>query len=167
MTPTLKLAAELMALAEKADIPEIDVQRFYQKFMPEPMSGCWLWLAAQSNGYGILYRKDKKIKAHRFSYRLHKGKIPRGLVVDHKCNNTFCVNPDHLQCLTIRENTLRGTSQTVVNYLKNICNRGHNLTPENTGMSRGTQRRCKQCDHIYQLERGCRRRAALAAGEKT
>jgi hypothetical protein len=77
-------------------------------------SNCWLWTAHKHyKGYGILNRKGKVLKAHRFSYELYKGKIPAGLQVDHLCRIRNCVNPEHLELVDNRENVIRGA--TVLN----------------------------------------------------
>ena len=76
--------------------------RFHEKYIPEPNSGCWIWEAAISNrGYGRLEVGTKEDGfwaegAHRVSFKLHKGPIPEGLLVLHRCDTPLCVNPDHL-----------------------------------------------------------------------
>jgi hypothetical protein len=73
-------------------------QRFEEKFIPEPNSGCWLWTASVNHkGYGEIGVRASRIDvAHRVSWRLHRGPIPDGLLVLHKCDVRCCVNPDHL-----------------------------------------------------------------------
>lgn len=75
----------------------MDIEAFEQKYIPEPMSGCFLWMCAQhKQGYGSLAIKRKSLLAHRVSWELHRGPIPDGMKVLHSCDNPPCVNPDHL-----------------------------------------------------------------------
>lgn len=71
--------------------------------------GCWEWTGAKTAaGYGQFTRR--KEYAHRHAYEDLVGPIPEGLVIDHLCRNPSCVNPDHLEPVTQRENIRRGTS---------------------------------------------------------
>ena len=74
-------------------------QRFWAKV--QKSAGCWLWTASKRHkGYGAFtYTKDGHIiqdRAHRYSWTLHRGKIPTGLCVLHRCDVPACVNPAHL-----------------------------------------------------------------------
>ncbi len=71
--------------------------RFEEKYIPEPMSGCWLWIGAViPDGYGSFRMGDQVVGAHCASYRMAKDDIPPDMCVLHKCDTRLCVNPDHL-----------------------------------------------------------------------
>ena len=82
------------------------LEAFESRMIPEPNSGCWLWLGMQQYGklYGIFCWKNKNIKAHRASWEIYRGPIPDGIHVLHKCDVPSCVNPDHLFLGTQRDN---------------------------------------------------------------
>lgn len=78
--------------------------RFWSKV--NKTGACWLWTGATTNGYGSFWLDDRRraYHAHRLSYSAHFGEIPDGLVIDHICHQPSCVNPNHLQAVTVRQN---------------------------------------------------------------
>lgn len=73
--------------------------------IPEPNSGCQLWLhALNADNYGQIRYNGATVLAHRLSYELNKGEIPEGLKVLHKCDVSECINPNHLKVGTQTEN---------------------------------------------------------------
>lgn len=120
---------------------------FWEKV--EKTDGCWIWLGAKTTtGYGIFKVKNKNVYAHRYSYELDKGtKIPGKLVIDHLCRHHSCVNPRHLEPVTLGENVWRG----VVARRRNLCVKGlHPMTGPNVYVNPTTGKpRCRKCRDDY------------------
>lgn len=104
---------------------------------------CWLYAQAiNEHGYGEIYGRGKKHRAHRVMYENFVGEIPEGLVIDHLCMVTWCINPAHLEPVTNEENIRR--------YVATIthCPNGHEYTPENTRLKKIGKtmvRKCRIC----------------------
>lgn len=81
------------------------IERFEEKVIPEPNSGCWIWLGSLDSGrYARIGIKGKNHKASRVSVRLYKCEDPGSLSVLHRCDMPECVNPDHLFVGTHQDN---------------------------------------------------------------
>jgi hypothetical protein len=116
-------------------------------------NNCWLFAGSTNQkDYGSIWNSaiGKLQKAHRFMYEALIGEIPEGLVLDHLCGITRCINPDHLEPVTNRENLLRGQGIAASNLRKTHCKHGHPL--ENNVYVFRTSRICKTC-HIARVDK--------------
>jgi hypothetical protein len=133
-------------------------ERFWQKVRYDKQTDCWIWTAWKVEGYGRFYVGRKAVSAHQQSYFFIFGeRIPNGLVPDHLCRNTTCVNPFHVEPVTSRVNILRGFGTGARYARRTHCNRGHPLFGENLkiGYSRGVQfRRCLACTRTWAKWKG-------------
>jgi hypothetical protein len=123
-------------------------EKFLDRYIPEPNTGCWLWIGAcTKEGYGRFYSRGSMQPAHRISYEMFVGSIPAGLHLDHLCRVHCCVNPDHLEPVTCRENLMRGETIVAANARKTHCPSGHPLSGKNLRIISSTgHRRCLKCD---------------------
>ncbi len=113
---------------------------------------CWIWQLGKSMlGYGYYHNNGKTVFAHRFAYRLFKGKLTPGLTLDHLCRNRLCVNPNHLEEVTTQTNILRGEGISAKNAIKTHCLNGHEFFKDTTIICKEGNRHCKIC-HDRQKE---------------
>lgn len=125
--------------------------RFWEKVKPSD-SGCWEWTASLNGGYGAFHVGSRRMAlAHRVAFVALCGEIPPGRQLDHLCRNRKCVNPEHLEPVSQRENILRGDGPSAYNASKTHCKRGHELTQGNVHEYRrgsGVRRVCRECMRI-------------------
>ena len=109
-------------------------------------SNCWIWTGYKDkDGYGTFGFQYKAWKAHRFSYMLYNDELDSNLPLDHLCRNPSCVNPEHLEQITLRENVLRGISPPAIHARNTPCIHGHELSEGNYYVTRKNGRQCKKC----------------------
>lgn len=130
--------------------------RFWERV--DKSGACWVWTAGKSaNGYGAFKVEGHQQKAHRVAWQLSGRVLKDGFELDHLCRNKACVNPDHLEQVTPRENVLRSASVTAENARKEVCPKcGGEWSPR-----KPTGRRCIPCINANQRAVYHRRRANL------
>lgn len=120
-------------------------RRFWRRV--DKTDTCWLWTGSvKPDGYGSLWVDGRIIGAHRVSYELLRGPIPKGHEIDHLCRVPGCVNPDHLEAVTHRENMLRSKSPVADHARRTHCPKGHPLSGDNVYIGgKKYQRLCRTC----------------------
>ncbi len=136
------------------------MERFLQYAVRVENSECWAWSGfVAPNGYAQLGQRG----AHRVAYELLVGPIPHGLQIDHLCRNRGCVNPQHMEPVTIKTNVLRGIGITAVHAKQTHCKHGHEFTPENTRYDAKGSRCCRACAREWASADTLRAKAAISA----
>ena len=138
---------------------------FYAKIQRVPCGGCWLWIAATDpDGYGFHHSELSTKRAHRYSFWLHNGYLTEGLMVRHLCHNPCCVNPDHLEEGTAKDNRRdaiqagrASLGDEHYNSKKTHCPQGHEYTEDNvyliqTRANARKSRTCKICTKVRSAE---------------
>lgn len=147
-------------------LPAMTECRLWASFDIDESTGCWVWKRARTTaGYGHFHELGRYAQAHRAVYERLCGPIPNGLTLDHLCRNRACVNPAHLEPVTLRENILRGVGATAQQAQKTHCKWGHPFSPTNTAvLTRRFRRVCREChrrlDRAYKTRRSEAQRAA-------
>jgi hypothetical protein len=103
------------------------------------MTDCWLF-AGKLTPKG--YARVQNTLVHRAMYETIVGVIPAGLVIDHLCRIRHCLNPDHMEPVTSRVNTQRGSN------VRTHCKHGHEFTPENSIYHKRGGRNCRICNNL-------------------
>ena len=103
-------------------------------------TNCWEWAGViHSTGYGQININCRSIYAHIYFYTLKVGLIPSDSELHHRCNNKLCVNTEHLEIVSHRQNMLEFTKQ------QTHCKQGHLLSLENCYTNNKGWRICKIC----------------------
>lgn len=121
----------------------------FARAMPEPNSGCWLWLLKlDKNGYGSLKKGGRSLRAHRYVYESLVAPIPEDHEIDHLCRNRCCCNPQHLEVVTQLENIRRRLRSDKVGKYRlanTLCPHGHPYSGNNVRIAPSGQRVCRAC----------------------
>ncbi len=127
------------------------ISRFLEKISVDE-NGCWNWTGGKKGGGYAQFAVDRKPMAgHRFIYGYFYGDLDPRLTIDHLCRNVACVNPAHLEQVTMKENVLRSpTAPPAINKRKTHCIHGHALLGDNLYVDSKGQRKCGQCIRIRQ-----------------
>ncbi len=143
-------------------------QARFQRLLSRQANGCWMWTGEGNNdGYGLFRPGPGKPRymVHRWSYEQHKGTIPDGMQIDHKCHSDDtacpggrdcqhrrCCNPDHLEAVTPSENTLR---QRHHERSVTHCPKGHPYEGDNLIVGKDGKRKCRECDRARKRRAKC------------
>lgn len=125
--------------------------RIFRQLVENPATGCWEWTGSlHPSGYGRVVVGARRFQTHRWVWTFLCGEIPTGLQLDHLCRNRICCNPEHLEPVDNRTNSLRSTGVTARNAVKTHCAQGHAFDEANTVLDRG-KRACLTCRRERQL----------------
>lgn len=139
-------------------------ERLYSKIKEDPDTGCLEWTGATDHkGYGRIQRGGRAggtARPHVIAWELEHGPVPEGLELDHLCDNPPCVNPDHLEPVTHRENMLRGKTNACAQHArKTHCVNGHPLSGDNLVPRPDGSRGCGECRRQWLREHYWRQKA--------
>lgn len=109
--------------------------------------GCWIWNGTTNEkGYGQISFRGKQRMLHKLSYQIHRGEVPAGHLVCHKCDKPRCWNPEHLWTGTPKQNSLDMSNKRRQRWQRHThCQRGHEFTEENTWVFYRNGRPIRKC----------------------
>lgn len=115
----------------------------------EDENGCWIWQKSlNEKGYPRIGVDGRTTYAHIVSYQLFNGPVERGMDIDHTCNVKACINPEHLEQVTHKENIDRMQAH----LYGNLCKKGlHEMTGYNR-MKNGKRYACRKCYNATKAE---------------
>lgn len=113
-------------------------------------NGCWRWMGhIEQFGYGCFWDGERRVLANRWAYEHWVGPIPTGQVLNHVCENRWCVNYDHAKITSRADNMLRGGH---LNSRKTHCPAGHSYAGDNLYVLPNGWRFCRACRNIRQAK---------------
>ena len=128
----------------------------------KPPGACVLWAEETNrNGYAVVRVSGDPKEAHRLLWQRTRGDIPDRMEVDHLCSTRNCLNLDHFDLVTHRENIRRGNGPCGINARKAECLRGHPFDERNTWRTKDGRRKCRPCA-AFRKRRRLRRLKGLA-----
>lgn len=134
---------------------------FWERVVPEPNSGCWLWLGALSSRGRSRYSPTGGGGATDFAYRVAyaaaRGAVPKFHMVSIACRTSCCVNPQHMVTRTIADINRAKAHKGAA------CKKGHSFTPDNTRVNYGGDRHCLECEKSRRTGNEARARLAAAS----
>ena len=111
-------------------------------------TGCWQWTGSlKPHGYGHFGADGKLYRAHRWAYEFFRGPIPKTLCLDHLCRNRGCVNPQHLEAVSLGDNIRRGNTGLHMKR-KTHCPQGHPYSGKNLYINPRGKRNCRICAKV-------------------
>lgn len=138
------------------EVPPLSSARllsFFKSFKVDS-KGCWVWTGTKRIYPRMFFGGKAYYPAHRVAVKISGRQTPTDLTVDHLCRNRLCVNPDHLEMVTLEVNILRGDCPTAKNARAKKCTRGHSLSGKNLIVlkSRPEWRQCRKCEKVRYLK---------------
>ena len=126
-------------------------ERLGRLSIPEPNTGCLIWLGSLAHGYGRIGKSRQRGSryAHIVAYELANGPVPEGLQLDHKCRVRCCINPDHLEPVTQQENIRRGANMGQKKFVCDECGAPYEILQTSPRINRG----CRACTNKHRRDK--------------